>query len=223
MKHLGYSIAYENTFPITVKYNTFVADVIAMKDRGVKMIFIEQNPPAYAAPLIKALNSQNYHPVVVLGASTYSSTLVVTSGGAGAVDGMYLEQDYSLFLGGDQKNIPAVGNFLHWVQVAKPGWKPDLFTLLGWLSAQLFSEGLKNAGKDPSRGSLLQALGKITTFSGTYLEAPVDPAARTDSNCYLMARIENGQFVRQGDPPVTSETHGYRCTNEYYMPPGAGG
>ncbi len=81
MKHLGYKIAYENTFSESATYNTFVADVVAMKAAGVKMLFIEQNPPLYAAPLIKALNAEHFKPMVVLGASTYSDTLITKSGG----------------------------------------------------------------------------------------------------------------------------------------------
>ncbi len=223
MEHLGYSVVYENTYPITAKYNTFVADAVAMKSKGVQMLFIEQNPPAYAAPLIRAINSQNFHPQVVLGASTYSNTLIPTAGGAAAVQGMYLEQDISLYLGQDAKTIPAVNQFLHWVQVAHPGWKPDLFTLYGWLSAELFVEALKNAGHTPSRGSLLQALGKITEFTGTGIQAPSNPAHKTVSNCYLLGQIKNGQWTRITDPPVKSSTKGYRCTNQYYLPPGAGG
>ena len=220
MKHLGYKIAYENTFAITAKYETFVTDALVMKNKGVKMLFIEQNPPLYAAPLIRALDSQNFHPVVVLGASTYSDSLIATAGGPAAVDGMYLEQSLCYYLGQDKKVIPAVTAFLHWVQVASPGWKPDLFTLYGWLSAQLFAEGLEKAGADPSRGSLLKALGAITTFSGTHLETPVNPAAKTLSNCTLIGRIEGGKWVRQGDPPATGPTHGYLCTDKYYVPPG---
>lgn len=229
MKHLGYKIAYENTFSEASSYSTFVTDVLAMKSAGVKMLFIEQNPSLYAAPLIKALTTQNFHPMVVLGASTYSDTLIPTSGSAKATNGMYLEQDLPLYLGTDAKAIPAVTTFLHWVQVAKSQvsglkstWTPDLFTMYGWLSAELFVQGLKNAGKNPSRGSLLQALGKVTTFTGGNLTAPTNPAAKTVSNCYLIGRIKNGKWVRQADPPVSSKTHGYRCTNQYYVPPGAG-
>jgi branched-chain amino acid transport system substrate-binding protein len=221
MQHLGFHIAYDNSYPITAKPSTFVTDVIAMKNAGVKILFIEQNPPLFAAPVIKALNQQNFHPVVVLGASTYSDTLIPTAGGASATQGMYLEQDISLYLGQDQKTVPAVGTFLHWVKVAKPTWHPDLFTLYGWVSAELFAQGLKAAGKNPTRGSLLRALSKITTFSATGLQAPTDPAHKTVSNCYLLGRIEGGQWTRLDDPPVSSATHGYRCTAAYYLPPGA--
>jgi branched-chain amino acid transport system substrate-binding protein len=219
MKHLGYKIVYETTFPESATYNDFVSDVEAMKAKGVKMLFIEQNPTLYASSLIKALNNETFHPMVVLGASTYSDTLIPTSGGASATNGMYLEQDAALYLGTDAKAIPAVTRFLHWTSVATASAKPTLFTLYGWLSAQLFTQALQKIGSHPTRGALLKALGKITSFSGTNLETPVNPAAKTVSNCYLIGRIKNGKWVRQTDPPISSSTHGYRCTNKYYVPP----
>ena len=100
------------------------------------------------------------------------------------MNGDDFEQNASLYLGEDASALPAVGTFLHWVNVASPGSKPDLFTMYGWVSAQLFAQGLKKAGSDPSRGSLLQALSKITSFNGDNLIATTDPAAKTDGNCY---------------------------------------
>ena len=45
-------------------------------------------------------------------------------GGAAAVNGDYLEQNTSLYLGQDAKAVPAVATFLHWVNVASPGFSP---------------------------------------------------------------------------------------------------
>jgi hypothetical protein len=83
----------------------------------------------------------------------------------------------------------------------------------------LFSEALANAGSDPSRGSLLRALSKITSFSGDNIEIPVDPAGKTVSNCYLLGQVANGDYQRLDDPPVNSSTHGYRCNYAYITPP----
>ena len=188
-------------------YNTFVADVVAMKAAGVKMLFIEQNPTLYAAPLIKALNAEHFKPMVVLGASTYSNTLVTKSGGPTAVDGMYLEQNLALYLGTDSKVIPAVTTFLHWVQVADPGWKPDLFTIYGWLSTELFVQALQNAGKNPSRGSLLQALSKMTSFTGGNLTAPTNPATE-DGVELLPPRPDQERAVDAGgNRPADEQRH----------------
>ena len=216
MEHVGYKVVYDNTFPIT--QTDFTPNIIDMRNKGVKMLFIEQMPVNYASAVIKALNQQNFHPQVVLGASTYSSTLVSSSGGASATAGDYLEQNTSLYLGEDQATIPAVATFLKWVNVASPGFKPDLFTLYGWVSAELFSQALQNAGSNPSRGSLLQALSKVTSFSGSNIIATTNPAQKTNGTCYLLAQIQNGQIQRINDPAPTGSTHGYRCDASYYSP-----
>jgi ABC-type branched-subunit amino acid transport system substrate-binding protein len=213
MESQGYKIVDDPTFDITT--TDFNQYVIAMKNSGVKILFLEQMPANYAASVIKALNQQNFHPVVVLGGSTYSESLVPDSGGASAIDGSYMEQNASLYLGEDS-GIPATSTFLSWVQKASPGWKADLYTLYGWLSAELFTQALKAAGPNPSRGSVLQQLQKITSFSGGYLVGTANPAKKTPTACYIIARIVNGKYQRLDDPAVTSSTHGYRCDQPFY-------
>ncbi|HZM58030.1 MAG TPA: ABC transporter substrate-binding protein [Acidimicrobiales bacterium] len=215
----GFTFVSEQTYATT--QTDFNQQVIAMKNAGVKIIFMDQMPGNYASSVLKALAQQNFHPQVLLGAATYSNQLVSQSGGAANVDGAYLSQNLALYLGTDQAAVPAVATFLHWVQVASPGFNPDLFTAYGWLSADLFVQGLKNAGSNPSRGSLLQALSKITSFNGNGFNAPSDPATKTPPNCYLIATVTNGQFVRSPDnPPTTGSTQGFRCDGSYIVKPG---
>ncbi|MDA8340848.1 MAG: ABC transporter substrate-binding protein [Actinomycetota bacterium] len=216
MEHLGYTVSYVSEFPIT--QSTFDANVIAMKNAGVKILFLEQMPDLYAGPVMKALAQQNFHPQVVWGASTYSSKLISLSGGPANTNGTYLEQTDSLYLGQDASQIPAIGTFLHWVQQAKPGFAADLYTLYGWLSAELFSQALKAAGPNPTRGSVLQQLRGITSFTGGNIVAPVNPAAKTPATCYIIAKVVGGNFVRVDDPPISGSTHGYRCDGTYYVP-----
>jgi len=219
MQKIGYKIVYDPSIPVT--QTDFTANVVAMKQAGVKILFIDQLPQNYASALLKNLQQQNFHPQVILGAASYSNVLIPNSGGASAVNGAYVDQNTSFFLGQDAKVIPAVGLFNKWVKTASPGFQPDLFTLYGWLSAELFSQALQNAGSNPSRGSLLTALSKITTFSGQNLVTPSDPAAKTVSNCYLLGRVANGDYERYDDPPVTGPTNGYRCEGQYLTPPGS--
>jgi ABC-type branched-subunit amino acid transport system substrate-binding protein len=215
---VGFKVIYDPTYTVTT--TDFTQNVIAMKNAGVKMVFMDSMAENYAAAFLKDLTEQNFHPVVVLGAAAYTNTLVKDSGGAAAVDGDYLEQNTSLYLGEDAKAVPAVATFLHWINVASPGFKTDLYSMYAWLSMELFTQALKSAGSDPSRGSELQALSKITTFNGNGLIAPDDPSAKTVGNCYLIAKVVNGQFVRTSDdPPVTGATHGYRCNYQYINPP----
>ncbi len=217
MRKVGYRVIYDQGYDVS--QTDFSQNVIAMRNRGVKVLFVDQMPEAYASALLKDLNEQDFHPVVVLGASAYSTQLVAGSGGPSAVDGAYLNQTASLFLGGDSSAIPAVASFLHWVSVAAPGFNPDLFTMYGWVSCALFTQALRAAGPDPSRGSILEALSKITSFDAGHLLALTDPAAKTGSNCYLIAQVVGGRFHRLDDPPVDGGTHGYRCDYSYVARP----
>ena len=214
MEHLGYKVVYDPTYAIT--QTDFTQNVIAMRNDGVKILFVEQMPENYASAVFKALDAQDFHPVVVLGASTYSNALISASGGAAATDGAYLEQAAALYLGQDAQALPAVNTFLTWVQKADPGFKPDLYTLYGWLSTELFTQALQKAGTDPSRGSELQALRSISSFSGNNLLATSHPATKTPAECYIIAKIVNGAIVRTDDPPVTGSSAGYRCDQPYY-------
>ncbi len=214
MNSIGYKVVYDPTFEIS--QTDFNQNVIAMKNDGVKILFLEQMPQNYAGAVIKALNQQNFHPVVVLGGSTYSEELVPSSGGAAAIDGSYMEQNTALYLGEDASALPATTTFQAWVQKASPGFKADLYTLYGWLSAELFAQALHAAGPNPSRGSILQQLRKITSFSGGYLTGTSNPAAKKPTNCYIIARVENGTFKRLDDPPTKGPNHGYRCDQPFY-------
>ncbi len=217
MGSVGYHVVYDQQFDITT--TDFTQYVLAMKQDGVKILFLDQMPENYAAAVVKALDQQDFHPVVVFGASTYSEQLIPDSGGAAATDGDYLYQGFPLYLGEDAGSLPAVNTFLTWVQKASPGFKPDLYTLFGWLSAQLFSQAFDAAGKDPTRGSVLEQLHKITSFDGSYLIATGNPAGKVPAYCYVMARISQGRIQRLDDPPIDGPTHGYRCNGSYYYYP----
>jgi branched-chain amino acid transport system substrate-binding protein len=218
MLHLGLKLVYSPTFEITT--TDFTPYVVNMEKAGVKILFIEQMPENYAAAVIKAMNQQNFHPVVVLGASTYSEALVGAAGGPAAVNGDYLAQAYSLYLGEDAASVPAANLFLKWVQTASAGFKPDLYALYGWISGQLFVQALRAAGPNPTRGSVLKALRAITTYSAGNLIAGVNPAGKVPASCYIIGQYVGGKFTRVDDPPITGSSGGYRCDQPYYYPPG---
>ena len=217
LEKVGFKIIYDPVFPIT--QTDFTQNVIAMRNAGVKILFLEQMPENYAGAMLQNLAQQNFHPQIIFGAAAYSTQLVSAAGGAANIDGSLLEQNTSLYLGEDASSVPAVSTFLHWVNIASPGFHPDLFTLYGWLSGELFTQALRNAGTDPSRGSLLEALSKITSFNGGGIVTTADPAGKQVSNCYLIGQVVNGTFQRLADPPVSSPTKGYRCDYSYTTPP----
>ncbi len=214
MESIGYKVAYEKAFDIT--QTDFTPNVVAMRQAGIKILFLEQMPQNYAAAVVKALDQQSFHPIVVFGAGAYSNQLVPNAGGAAAAEGLFFEMPNALFLGQDTATIPAAATFATWMAKQAPGFQPDLFALFGWLSAQLFVQALQAAGANPTRGSVLQALGKVTTFDGNGLFATADPAGKKPPSCFVLARITGGQIVRYQDPPVSGSTKGYICNAPYY-------
>jgi hypothetical protein len=194
----------------------FTEQIVAMKNAGVQILFLEQEPENYAAAIFHDLTQQDFHPIVVVGAPSYNPQLVGNSGGPSAVNGTYLEQGASLYLGEDAGRIPAITTFNTWVHKVSPGFTPDFFTLVGWLSAQLFVDALRNAGTDPSRGSLLQALRKVTAFNSGNLTPVTNPAGKVPPTCYLLGQVTDGTFQRLDDPPADGPNHGFRCDGTYY-------
>jgi branched-chain amino acid transport system substrate-binding protein len=214
MTHLGYHVILEPALPPT--QTDFTQQVVAMKEAGVQILFLEQEPQNYASAIFRDLAQQNFHPIVVLGTPSYSEQLVAHSGGAGAVDGAYLAQASALFLGEDAGAIPAVTTFNTWVQKVSPGFPTDFATLVGWLCAELFADALRTAGAHPTRGSVLRALRHVTAFSSGNLIPVSNPAAKAPITCYLLGRVAGGAFERLDDPPVSGSTHGFRCDQPYY-------
>ena len=71
MEHEGYHVVYSPALPPT--QTDFTAQVVAMRNAGVQIVFLEQMPQNYASAFIKDLVQQNFHPTVVLGSPAYSS------------------------------------------------------------------------------------------------------------------------------------------------------
>jgi ABC-type branched-subunit amino acid transport system substrate-binding protein len=206
----GFKIVYDAGF--TPAQTTFLPNVLKMKAAGVQMFFTTQMPDAYADTLAKEMAQQNLKPVVVQG-DAYSTNLVKYGGPA--VEGMYIDLGYDLYLGADA-NLPAVKTFIKWTKVANPDANFELQTLYGWAAAQLFVQGLKNAGNPPTRAGLLTALSKITSFNASGILTGGNPSTNVPVSCILLAQVKNGQIVRV--PPTPSK--GFFCTGGTLPAPG---
>ena len=214
LHHAGFTIAYQQKVgPLT---STFTTEVIKMRDAGVNFVYLVAMDWQVAAILTQEMAQQDWHPTVVLSGGPIYADQFITRAGAAAADGDWLGQVQSLYLGQDAKVIPADAEFLKWVQKVNPGWTPDMYTLYGWISAQLFVQALRAAGPHPTRGSVLAQLGKVTSFDASGLIAPNDPAGKRPSTCTLIARVEHGRFVRV-DPPRA----GFLCGGGFYAAPGS--
>ena len=211
MKHVGYKIAYQRA--VSPVETNFAADVVNFKKNHVQFVFITDGTAQIYAALVKEMRKQNFKPQVIMSAGPiYTPDFVTQAGGAANANGIWNIQGQSLYLGQDAGSTPAVKTFNTWVQKVHKGFKPDLFTLYGWASAQLFAQALKAAGPSPTRGKVLTALGKIQSFSASNLIAPSNPAKKIPANCVVFTQVKNGKFARTSP----SGSKGFYCKSPYW-------
>lgn len=101
--------------------------------------------------------------------------------------------------------------FLDWM--GRLGYEANESAMNGWLNAALFVEGLRQAGENFSRESLIQAINGIDNWTADGLLAHVDwTTAHTepmDPVCYALSQVEGQAFV-----PVAAEGNGpFVCLN----------
>ncbi len=217
MKSLGYKIAYvDDVNPLA---SDFTTDVINMKSKGVNAVDLTGIDWQDAAIFVENANTQNWHPGLIFsGGPVYADQFISHAGGPTATNGIQIGQVYALYLGEDANKVPAVKQFDTYVKKADPSWDPDLYTLFGWASAEMFVQALKAAGPHPTRGSVMAQLRKITSFNANGMFGGSDPAAKTLTPCFVVAGIKNGKFVRE-----LPTSGGFDCNAKLYNASGVTG
>ena len=212
-EHLGYKVAYvDDVNPLA---SNFTTDVINMRSKGVTAVDLTALDWQDAAIFVQNAAAQGWKPGLIFSAGpVYADQFISHAGGPAATNGIMLGQGQALYLGQDQNSIPADKLFIKYVKQVSPTWTPDLYTLFGWASAQLFVQALQAAGPHPTRGSVIAQLKKISNFNASGLLSNADPASKKPSGCYLMATIKNGQFVR-----VQPKGSGFSCNAPYFDAP----
>ena len=217
--NLGYKWVYSRDAGYTE--TTFLPDMIKMKSSGVKMVLEITEGPTEISSMAQEMKQQGLNVPLVTGAGTYSKAFDPGSAGNGTL----LFTSTALYMGEDAKVIPAVGTFDKWAKKADPQTALDLFTLDGWINAQLFVQALKNAGTDPTRASLVAQLNKVDSFNASGLITPrtrprrspvsvgSSPSTTMESGC-VRARSQVGVRLQsqgllpgqlQGHPPLSSD------------------
>jgi ABC-type branched-subunit amino acid transport system substrate-binding protein len=212
MKSVGFQIVYDHG--VGPFDTNFLTDIIAMKNNGVKMVFNLELPDNYAAKLAQQMQQQNFQPVHFEGAA-YSDRFLSLAGSS--ANGIYIEQQYALYLGQDANVIPTVKLFNKWMKRADSNPNFEIESIYGWASAQMFVQALREAGNPPTRAGLVSALNKITVFNADGLVPPTNPAQGIASSCFLLAQVQHGKIVRVAPTPPTSF---YCGQSGYFTEPG---
>lgn len=207
---LGFHIADVENYD--VGQSAFQASVIRMKDDGVQIVLLDQADVNAIASFLDAAALEGFHPAIFFNSgSAYDGSFVKKAGAAASNIVVGIHE--ALYLGQDSSTVPEVSLFDHWVNVAHPGYTPDIYSVFGWASAVLFVQALQHAGTDPNRATLLTALKQITNFDAGGLIAPDNPATKSPPNCFIIAKVVSGQWQRQ------SPASGFMCSGTYLYDP----
>ena len=212
-RKLTYSLGYKWLFAHDEGYTTttFLPDIVKMKAAGVKMVFEPSQQGAYISNIAQEMQQEGLNALLVSGANAYEQGF--DPGPAG--NGTLITTVTALYMGEDAKSVPAVATFDKWAKKVDPQTQLDLYTLYGWINAQLFVQALRGAGAEPTRASLDAQLDKITSFNANGLISTQDPAQKIPGECWIAARYENGAWHRISPDPKT----GFVCSPKGFYPP----
>jgi len=211
-RNLTYSLGYKWLYSRDAGFaeTTFIPDMIKMKNAGVKMVFEPSQQGAYISTMAKEIKQESLNAILVSGANTYEANFDPGSAGNGTL----VTTVTALYMGQDAKSVPAVALFDKWAKKVYPQTQLDLYTLYGWINAQLFVQALKGAGANPTRASLEAQLNKITTFNADGLISPQNPAQKIPGQCWIVTQYENGNWSRISPDPKS----GFICNPKGFYP-----
>jgi branched-chain amino acid transport system substrate-binding protein len=209
---LTYSLGYKWLYARDAGFaeTTFLPDMIKMKNAGVKLLFEPTQQGAYISTMAQENQQEGLNALLVSGSNTYEENFNPGSAGNGTlVTGVT-----ALYEGQDAKSIPAVATFDKWAKKVDPQTQLDLYTLYGWINAQLFVQALTGAGANPTRASLDAQLNKITSFNASGLISTQNPAQKIPGQCWIVAQYENGNWSRIAPDPKS----GFICNPKGFYP-----
>jgi ABC-type branched-subunit amino acid transport system substrate-binding protein len=187
----------------------FTADVVRMRQSGVKGIYTFAADDKSNARFGQAMKQQNFKPDFVL--TNYAPP--VAEFGKDAVEGWFGTANQAPFLDPSEPAItPEVGLMREWLNKVKPGFKPDLFVLHTWALSRLALQAMELAGPNLTRAGLADAVRKIGVTDIGGIVAPMNPGAKTPPVCFVMTQVKDGVF-RRLDP-----AKGFDCNSRNLRP-----
>jgi ABC-type branched-subunit amino acid transport system substrate-binding protein len=155
------------------------------------------------ARLAQAFDQIDYLPKVPFyGAQSYGPQFLQLAGPA--AEGAILAIGHPI--AEEAATAPGMATVQEWYQRANPGAPLDFFAFQGWVAADMFASAIEAAGPAPTRDAVLAVLRTYTSFDAHGLVAPIDPAEKRGSPCFLVITVHNGAWQR-----VFPSGGGYAC------------
>ena len=184
--------------------NGIAPEVTAMKDAGVDFIIgcIDLNG---MKTLAQELQRQGMENVTLSHTNSYDQKFI--SEGGGIFDGDYVGANFLPFESSGNEMLDA---YKEWM--GKNGSELSEIAMVGWINADTAYEGIKAAGPNFDRQSVIDATNKITDFTAGGLVPPIDWSRQHEAptqddpgthgpklECFAFVKVQEGTFQLQGD------------------------
>jgi len=203
----GYDYVYTRGLGLTE--TNFTADVLRMKNDGVKIVDLQSTDVQDVVDFLQESAQQGFHPDAVLSAPAYDATFFKLLGNTPASNA-YMPLLFPMYLGEDRASNPELNTYLTWLDKVHPGDTANIYGITAWESGVLLVQALQAAGGSPNRDALINQINKTTTFDANGLVPPTNPAAKQGATCIVMVGVSGDKFVR-----IDPATKGFEC-NGYY-------
>jgi ABC-type branched-subunit amino acid transport system substrate-binding protein len=175
-------------------------EVAEMKDQGVDLILtcMDQNGVVTVA---REANRQDLGAIQFL-SNAYDDRFVAEFGDL--FEGSVVGSQFWPFE--EETDVPeGMTNYQEWM--ASTGGTVNEISMAGWLSADLFVEGLKAAGPEFTQPGVVEAINQMTDWDANGLNAGFDwtiaHKEEQPDDCFSVLAIEDGTFVPAFTPPGT--------------------
>ena len=144
--------------------------------------------------LQKAMREQGCDLVIVdVTTQGYSQDYLEAVGPAG--EGSYVPLGHALLEEADQ--IPALEEYVTWLEKTAPDEDPTSNGLQAWIRAQMFFEAAMEVGPELTREALIDELTSMTDFDAGGLIPPIDVGNPVPKQaCFVLAQVQDGKYVR---------------------------
>lgn len=171
----------------------YAPHAIEMKSRGIEA-FTFVGDDNNIIRLEQALRDQQVGITVAdVSSQGYSQDFVDAVGPAG--EGGIVPLSVALIE--DAPDLPAMQEYLDWLEKVAPGESPNFNGVLAWTRTMLFVQAVEALGDDLTRESLIEQLASITDFDADGLLPPDDVGDPVPAEgCFALAQIVDGRYQR---------------------------
>lgn len=156
------------------------------------------------AKLLQALQQQSFSmPYVAATFDAYTPVMISTAGQS-AAQGLTVGLPFVPL----NENQPMAIMYQQQLQQYEPGDQPSGFGFLAWLGAQMMIYSLLQAGRNPTRASLLAALDSLKNFTANGAVGGYTPSTHGVAPCTLDAHVVGNAFVRK------APSSGFYCAGQ---------